>query len=188
VFLDHVLLEQDGDQGCGGDRDKGSHDAGEGGSKEERDQDGKAHEIDAGAHDARDEDGVFDVDVDQIEDENPGHLGPGVERGDECGEDDGDDAAGDGDDVEQAHEKAEEDEVTDVEETEDDDACDAEDEHEGALADEPFADLALGALERAVEAVALSGGEKRQEEIVGVFAFEHEVDTEEGGGDDVEEV
>ena len=66
--------------------------------------------------------------------------------------------------------------------------ADSEDEHEGALADEPFADLALGSLEGAVEADALVGGEEGEEEAVGVFAFEHEVDAEEDGGEDVEEV
>jgi len=75
-----------------------------------------------------------------------------------------------------------------VEEAEDDGAGDSEDEHEGALAEEPFADFAFGAPEGVVETVALGGGEEREEETVGVFAFEHEVDAEEGGGDDVEEV
>ena len=76
-----------------------------------------------------------------------------------------------------------------MEETEDDDARDAEDEHEGALADEPFADFALGSFEGAVEAAGAGRfGEEGEEEAVGVFAFEHEVDAEEGGGEDVEEV
>src|SRR5258705_7046022 len=144
AFLDGVFLEQDGDEGGGGDRDEGSDDAGQGGSQEEGDEYGKAHEVDAGTHDAGDEDGVFDVDIDEIEDEDAGHLGPGVERSDDGDQRDGDDASGDGDDVEQAHKKSEEKEVADVEETEDDDARDAEDEHEGALAEEPFADLAFG--------------------------------------------
>src|SRR3982074_2730461 len=74
VFLDGVLLEQDGDEGGGGDGDEGSDDAGEGGSEEEGDEDGEAHEVDAGTHDARDENGVFDVDVDEVEDEDAGHL------------------------------------------------------------------------------------------------------------------
>ncbi len=112
----------------------------------------------------------------------------GVKGGDERGDDDCDHAAGDRNDVEQTHEEAKEHEVTDVEETKDDGARDAEDEHQGALADEPFADLAFGALEGVVEAVALCGGEEGEEEAVGVFAFEHEVDAEEGGGQDVEEV
>ncbi len=64
VFLDGVFLEQDGDEGGGGDGDEGSDDAGEGGAEEQGDEDGEAHEVDAGAHDARGEDGVFDVDVD----------------------------------------------------------------------------------------------------------------------------
>ncbi len=75
-----------------------------------------------------------------------------------------------------------------MEEAEDDDARDSEDEHEGALADEPFAHLAFGSLEGAVEAASLLCGEEGEEEAVGVFAFEHEVDAEEEGGEDVEEV
>src|ERR1700730_9987684 len=192
VLLDGIFVEKNGDEGGGGDGDEGSDDAGEGGSQEQGDEDGKAHEVDAGAHDARGEDGVFDVDVDDVEDDDAGHLGPGVKRRDERGEGDGDGAARDGDDVEEAPEKAEQDKVADVEEAEDDGARYAEDEHEGALADEPFAHLALGSFEGLVEAVALIlalvGGEEREEEAVGVFAFEHEVDAEEGGGEDVEEV
>src|SRR5437879_5638564 len=188
VFLNGVFVEQDGDEGGGGYRNQGSDDAGEGGAQEQGDEDGEAHEVDAGAHDAGDQDGVLDVDVDEIEDEDAGHLGPGVECGDDGDQGDRDHAAGDGDDVEQAHEEAEEEEVADVEEAEDDDARNAEDEHEGALADEPFADLALGSLEGAVEAAALVGRNEGEEEAVGVFAFEHEVDAEEGCGEDVEEV
>ena len=140
------------------------------------------------AHDARDEDCVFEVGVDEIEDEDAEHLGPGVECGDEGGEGDGDDGSDDGDDVEEAHEEAEENEVTDVQETEDDDAGDSENDHQGDLADEPFADFALGAAEGLVETFAVGLGEEREEESVGVLAFEHEVDAEEGGGDDVDDV
>jgi hypothetical protein len=188
IFVDSVLLEQDGDEGGGGDGDESSDDAGQGGSQEQGDEDGEAHEIDAGAHDPRDEDGVFDVDVDEIEDEDAGHLGPGVDCGDDGDQRDGDDPAGDGDDVEQSHEEAEEKEVADVEDAEDDDARDPEDEHEGALAYEPLAHLALGSFEGGVEAAALVCREEGEEETVGVFAFEHEVDAKEDGGDDVEEV
>jgi hypothetical protein len=39
-----------------------------------------------------------------------------------------------------------------------------------------------------VEAVARGGAEEREEEVVGVLAFEHEVEAEEGGGEDVEDV
>jgi hypothetical protein len=186
--VDGVLLEEDGDEGGGGDGDEGADDAGESCSEEEGDEDGETHEVDAGAHDAGDEDGIFEVDVDEIEDEDAGQLGPGVECGDDGGDADGDDSAGDGDDVEEAHEEAEEDEVADVEESEDDGADDAEDEHEGSLADEPFADSVLGTAEGGVETRALRGGEEREEEAVGVLAFEHEVDAEEGGGEDVEDV
>ncbi len=48
--------------------------------------------------------------------------------------------------------------------------------------------MRLGSLEGAVEAAALVGRNEGEEEAVGVFAFEHEVDAEEGGGEDVEEV
>jgi hypothetical protein len=188
ILLDGVLLEKNSDEGGGGDGDESADDTGEGGSEKKGDENGKAHEIDAGAHDARDEDGVFDVDVDEIEDEDAGHLGPGVERRDDGDERDGDDAAGDGNDVEQAHEEAKKKEVADVEEAEDDDARDTEDEHERALAEEPFAHLSLGSFEGLVETAALIGGEEGEEEAVGVFAFEHEVDAEEDGGEDVEEV
>ncbi len=79
--LDGVFLEQDGDEGGGGDGDESSDDPGEGGSKEQGDKNGKAHEVNAGTHDAWGENGVLDVDVDDIEDEDAEHLGPGVEGG-----------------------------------------------------------------------------------------------------------
>ena len=151
------------------------------------DEHGEAHEVDAGAHDARDEEGVLEVDVDEVEEEDAGHLGPGVERGDEGGERDGDDSAGDGDDVQQAHEDAEQEEVADVQQAEDDGAADAEDEHEQALAEEPLAHADLGFLERDGEAQAVFDGEERHEPAVGVLAFEHEVDAEDEGGDEVED-
>jgi hypothetical protein len=113
--LDEVLVHEDGDEGGGGDGDEGADDAGELGAGDEGDEDGEAHEVDALAHDAGDEVGVLDVDVDEVEDEDAGHLGPGVERGDERDEQDGDDSAGDGDDVHEAHEDAEQEEVADVE-------------------------------------------------------------------------
>src|SRR5271154_4616894 len=143
VFLDGVFLEENGDESGCGDRDERTDYAGICGAKEKSDEDGETHEIDAGAHDARGEDGVFQVGVEEIEDEDAGHLGPGVECGDERGEGDGDDGAGDGNDVEQTHEEAEKDEVTDVKEAEDDGAGDSEDEHENALSEEPFADFLL---------------------------------------------
>ncbi len=133
--MDGVLLQKNGNEGGGGNGDEGSDDAGEGGSEEQGDEDGETHEVDTGAHDARNQDGVFDVDVDDVEDEDASHLGPGVECGDEGGEGDGDGAAGDGNDVEEAHEKAEQDEVADVEKSEDYGARDSEDEHEGSLAE-----------------------------------------------------
>ena len=75
-----------------------------------------------------------------------------------------------------------------MENGEDDGAGDSEDEHEESLAEEPLADLLVGLLEGGVEAVAVGGGEEREEEMVGVLAFEHEVEAEEDGGEDVEEV
>jgi len=188
VFLNGVLLEKDGDESGGGDGDESADDAGESGSEEEGDEDSEAHEIDAGAHDARGEDRIFDVDVDDVEDDDANHLCPGVECGDERGECDGDGAAGDGNDVEESHEKAEKDEVADVEKAEDDGAGDSKDEHESTLADEPLADFAFCFFQGVVEANALWFREEGEEESVGVFPFEHEVDAEEGGGEDVEEV
>ncbi len=75
-----------------------------------------------------------------------------------------------------------------MKETEDDDARDAEDEHERALTDEPFADFALRFFQGAFEAQAMGFREEGEEEAIGVLALEHEVDAEEGGGEDVEEV
>jgi hypothetical protein len=149
-----VLFEEDGDECCGGDGDHGSNGSCECGAEEESDEDSESHEIDAVAHDAGDEDGVFDVLVDEIEDEDTEHLGPGVECSDNAGEGDGDDGSDDGNDVKETHEEAEEDEVTDVQKSEDDDAGDSEDDHESDLTDEPFADLAFGAAEGEVEALA----------------------------------
>jgi hypothetical protein len=187
-LLDGIFFEEHGDEGGGGDGDERADDAGERSAEKKGDENGEAHEIDAGTHDARGEDGVFDVDVDGIEDEDAGHFGPGVERGDSGSDDDGDDAAGDGDDVEEPHEEAEEDEVADVKESEDDGAGDSEDEHEGALAEEPFADFVFGFFEGAVETGALWEREEGEEEVVGVFALKHEVDAEKGCGEDVEDV
>ncbi len=75
-----------------------------------------------------------------------------------------------------------------MEEAEDDGAGHSEDEHERALAEEPLADLSFRPFEGVVETAALRGGEEGEEEAVGVFAFEHEIDAEKGGGEDVEEV
>src|SRR5271156_3970816 len=105
VLADGVLLEQDGDEGGGGNGDESADDTCQGCAQEQSDQHGEAHEIDAGTHDARGEEDVFYVGVDEIEDENAGHLGPGVERRYARGQDDGDDAAGNGNDIEEAHEK-----------------------------------------------------------------------------------
>jgi hypothetical protein len=46
----------------------------------------------------------------------------------------------------------------------------------------------LGLFERGVETLALGGGEERKEKTVGEFAFEHEVDAEKDGGEDIEDV
>ena len=129
VALDGVFIKQDRDErGCG-NGDERADDAGESGTDQQGDKDGDAHEIDRGLHDARCEDGVLDVDVDGIEDEDAGHLGPRVKRRDAAGEDDGHNAAGDGDDIQEAHQDAEKDEVADVQHAEDNGAADAKDEH-----------------------------------------------------------
>ena len=180
--MDEVLVQEDGDEGGGGDGDQGADDAGQLGPGDEGDEDGKAHEVDAVAHDARGEDGVFDVDVDEVEEEDAEHFFPGIERGDEGGQCDGDDRAGDGNDIEQAHEDAEQDEVADVQEAEDEGAGEAEDEHERGLAEEPLADTQLGRAERGVEALAAFAGEEREHPVVCLVALEHEVDAEDEGG------
>ena len=75
-----------------------------------------------------------------------------------------------------------------MEQAEDGDAGDAEDEHQSALTEEPLAHPALGGAEGLVEAAAAFEGEEAEEEAVGVLALEHEVDAEEDGGDDVNEM
>ncbi len=188
VAFDGVFIEQDGDESGGRNGHKGANDTGEGGSDKEGDKDGDAHEVDGGLHDAGGEDGVFDVDVDGVEDEDAGHFGPGIERGDAAGEDDGDDAASDGNDVEQAHKDAEKDEVADVQETKDDRAADSQDEHQQTLAEEPFAHFEFGFLHGEIEAGARSGGDEGEKVGVHLTTFEHEVDGEKDGGEDVEEM
>ena len=101
---------------------------------------------------------------------------------------DGDDAAGDGDDVEEAHEDAEQDEVTDVQDAEDDQEGHAHCEHQQALSEEPFAHFDFGLAQGEIESAALGEGEEGEEEVVSLAAFEHEVDAEKDGGDDVEDV
>ena len=188
IVFDCVFVEKNADEGGGGNGDERANNAGEGGSDEQGDEDGDAHEVDGRLHDARGKDGIFEVDVDGIEDKNAGHFGPGIEGGDAAGEDDGDDAAGDRDDVEQAHKNAEKDEVPDVQDAEHDRAADAEDEHEQTLAEEPLAHLDFGLLEGDVEPSAGFGVEEREEVLVDLAAFKHEVDAEEGGGEEIEDV
>ena len=188
IFLHCVFLQQYGEEGGSGNGDERSGDSGEGGSEEQRDEDGEPHEVDAGAHDPGDEVGVFEVDVDDVKDEDAKHLGPGVEGGDDGGEGDGDDASGYRDDVEQTHEEAEQDEVADVQESEDDGAGEAKDEHQQSLAEEPLADFPIGAPQGGVKTDTPRTGEEGEEEVVRVLALEHEVDTEQAGGDDVEDM
>ena len=76
VLSDGVFVEEDRNERGGWDGDEGSDDAGESGAEEKGYEDGEPHEIDAGPHDARDEEGVLEVDVDEVEDEDAGHLGP----------------------------------------------------------------------------------------------------------------
>src|SRR5580658_5903060 len=63
--------------------------------------------------------------------------------------------------------------------------CDAKDEHEASLTDEPFAHAAFCGDQRTREAVAVLERDEGEEVKVGEFAFEHEVDAEDAGGDDV---
>ena len=111
----------------------------------------------------------------------------GVERGDGGDEQDGDDTAGDGDDVHQAHQNAEQEEVAHVQHAEGDGGGDAEDEHQRGLAEEPLAHADLGLFQGDGEAQALVDGEERHDPRVGAIAFEHEVDAEDEGGEDVED-
>ena len=155
VFLDEVLVHEDGDEGGGWDGDQSADDAGQFCAGDEGDEDGEAHEVDAVTHDARSEEGALDVDVDEVKDEDAGHLGPGVEGRDQADEQDGNDAAGDGDAVHQAHEDAEQDEVADVQQAEDEGAGEAEDEHQRGLAEEPLAGAPFGRAEGGGEAEAV---------------------------------
>ena len=56
------------------------------------------------------------------------------------------------------------------------------------MAYEPFADFPVGLKESRIEAVTLRGGKEREEKAVGVLTFEHEIDAQEGCGEDIEEV
>ena len=56
-----------------------------------------------------------------------------------------------------------------------------------ALAEEPLAHADLGAVKGDGEAEAVFHGEKRHEPAVGVLAFEHEVDAEDEGGEQIED-
>lgn len=185
--MDEVLVQEDGDEGSGWDGDQSADDAGQFRAGDEGDEDSEAHEVDALTHDARSEIGVLDIDVDEVEEEYGGHLGPGVEGCDQADEQDGDDSTGDGDAVHQTHEDAEEDEVADVQQAEDEGAGEAEDEHQKGLAEDPLADAQLGCFEGGVEATASFEGKEREQPAVGVLSLEHEVDAEDEGGEQVEE-
>lgn len=76
ALLYGIFLEENGDEGGGGDGDESSDDTGKCRAQEQGHEDSKTHEIDAGTHDAGNEDSVFDVDVDEIEDDDAEHLGP----------------------------------------------------------------------------------------------------------------
>ena len=56
------------------------------------------------------------------------------------------------------------------------------------MPDEPFAHLDPGLLKGVVESVALRGRKEREKEAIGELSLEHEVDAEEGSGEDVEDV
>jgi hypothetical protein len=186
--LNCVLFEQDCDQGGGGNCNQGAGDSSDGGADKERDEDREAHQVDARAHDAGDQEAVLDVDVDGVEDEDSGHLCPGVEGSYSSAEGNGEHCSGDRDDVKEAHHYAEQDEVADVEQAVDDDAAGSQGEHQDALAKEPFVHLEIGPAQSEVEAMALIHAEEREEEAVRVLAVQHEVDAEECAGEDVDEV
>src|ERR1017187_10478565 len=155
LVLHHVLVHEDGDErGCG-DCDEGADDSGEGYAGDQGDEHGEAQEIDAGAHDSGRQVRVFDVDVDEVEDEDAGHLAKRIECRDRAHEGDGDDSSSDGDDIHKAHEDAEQEEVADVQKAEDDGAADAKDEHQKTLAEEPSAHTEFGFFEGDGEAQAL---------------------------------
>ena len=187
-LLYSVLIEEDADEGRCRNGNERPYDACQCCPTKQGDEDSESREVDAGPHDARSKVGVLDIHVNEVEDEDTTHFRPGVEGCYAEDEDHRDDASSDGNDVEHAHQDAKQKEVTDVEDAEDDGARYAEDQHEEALPEEPFADLQFCLLEGLVEARALLIGKQGEEEAVGVFAFEHEVDAEEGGREDVEEV
>ncbi len=187
ILLNEVLVHEDGDECGGGDCDEGADDAGQLRTDEQGDEHGEAHEMDTAAHDAGDEEAVFDLQVDGVEDEDAGHAGPGFGGRDDGREGDGDDAAGDGNDVEEAHEDAQKEEVTDVQSGEDDGAAEAEDEHEGELAEEPAAHAQFGDDEGSGQTLAGFGLDEGEQVVVDELAFEHEVDAEDERGDEGEE-
>ena len=78
-------------------------------------------------------------------------------------------------------------EVPDVQDAEDNGAANAKDQHEQTLAEEPFAHADFGFFERCVQTAAILQREEREEEGVGVFAFEHEIDAEDEGGEQIED-
>ena len=183
-----ILLQQDRNQGRGRNRDERSNDPCQGCAEEQGDKDSKPHQVYARAHDARDQEGVLDVDIDCIEDQHAGHLAPGVDGRDDGDQHDRHDAAGDGNQVEQTHKKAQQNEVADVENAKDDSAGDSQDEHQEALAEQPLAHLVIGCLESLVETAALIAAKEGEKELIGVFAFEHKVDAEKYCRQNVEDV
>ena len=188
IFPKRVLVEENGDERRSGNGDQGSNDAGESRTNKESDENREPHQVDGGFHDARREDGIFKVNVDRVKDENTGHLGPGVKRRDARGSDDGDDAASDRNDIQQTHQHSKEYGVPHMQRDKNDSAADAQDEHEGALTDEPLAHLVLCDFERSVEAVTVLYGKETEKELIGVFSFKHEVDGEKHGSEDIEDM
>jgi len=100
VLLDEVLVDDDSDEGSGGDGDESSDDASEVRAYQQGDNDRETEEVDAATHDAGGEEAVFYLEIDDVEDEDAGHLAPGIGGGDASGEHDGDETTGDGNDVE----------------------------------------------------------------------------------------
>jgi len=100
ILLNEVLVDDDRDEGSGGYGDESSYDASEVGAYEQGDDYREAEEVDTATHDAGSEEAVFYLDIDDVEDEDAGHLAPGIGGGYASGEHDGDEATGDGNDVE----------------------------------------------------------------------------------------
>src|SRR5277367_2407815 len=182
-----IFAEQHRDQHSRGDGDHRADNPGQRSPKQQRDDDGETGEVDAVAHDAGREVGGLDLGVYGVKDEYAGYASPGIDGSNHDHQRHGDDRAGDGDEVEEAHEHAERVGVSNVQEKEDDHAAEAEDQHERSLAKKPLAHADFGAGESSVETLALIHGKEGKQPVVSGVALKHEVNGEDNAGDDVKE-